>query len=88
MKCSPSRNEHYVQSTTWKDQKQAMLIHTTCTGSSRGMHNDLRSKRGYGDREVFPAPQAQQDYSLHFAAVEQNDRDSGNYTTSMQCFDY
>jgi hypothetical protein len=78
------RKEFYVQATSWKDRKQVMFIHTTNIGSSRGKHTVRRGKRGHGGREVFPAPLSQLDYAENYAAVDRNDRDSSDWTTSMR----
>jgi hypothetical protein len=61
-----------------------MFIHTVAVGSSIGKHTVRRSKRGNSGREVFPATLSQKIYAEHFAAVDQNDRDSADYTTSMR----
>ena len=61
-----------------------MSIHTTNIGSSRGKHTVRRGKSGHGGRDVFPAPHSQQDYVENYAAVDRNDRDSSDWTTSMR----
>ena len=61
-----------------------MSIHTTNIGSSRGKHTVRRGKSGHGGREVFPAPHSHQDYVENYAAVDRNDRDSSDWTTSMR----
>ncbi len=48
------------------------------------MHTVRRNKRGCSGRELFPAPLAQLDYAENYAAVDQNDRDSADYSTSMR----
>ena len=76
--------EYYVQTTTWKNCKQVIFLHTVNIGSSRGMHTVRRNKRGHSGRELFPAPLAQLDYAENYAAVDQNDRSSADYSTSMR----
>jgi hypothetical protein len=78
------RKEYNVQATTWKDRKQVMFLHTVNIGSSRGLHTVRRSKRGRSGRDVFCAPLAQLDYAENDAAVDRNDRDSADYSTSMR----
>ena len=73
----------YVQHTTWKDRKQVCFLHTTEIGASTG-HFVQRSGRGQQGRSTFAAPRSQQDYAKHFNAVDRNDRDSADYTTSLR----
>lgn len=72
-----------VQHTAWKDKKQVCFLHTNNIGGSSG-HTVSRSTRGSRGQSTFPAPLAQRDYSQHFNAVDRNDRDSSDYTTSMR----
>jgi hypothetical protein len=44
----------------------------------------FRGKRGHGGREVFPAPLSQLEYAENYAAVDRNDRESSDWTTSMR----
>jgi hypothetical protein len=60
-----------------------MFIHMKLIGSCHGLHTVRRSKRGKNDRDVFPPPLSQCDYAENFAAVNQNNRDSMDYT--CQC---
>eukprot|EP00956_Cyclotella_meneghiniana_P031351 scaffold82082_cov70-Cyclotella_meneghiniana.AAC.5 len=76
----------YVQHTTWKDHKNVHLLHITDIGASSG-HFVQRSGRGQQGRgqqggATFAAPNAKRDYAGHFNAVDRNDRDSADYTTS------
>ena len=48
-----------------------------------GKHSVRRSKRGNSGREMFPATLSEKIYAEHFAAVDQNVRDSADYTTSI-----
>ena len=78
------RKEYYVHATTWKDHKQVMFLRTVNIESSRGLHTVRRSKRSHSGRDVFPAPLAQLDYAENNAAVDRNDCDSADYSTSMR----
>ena len=73
----------YIQHTTWKDRKQVCFLHTTEIGASSG-HFVQRSGRGQQGRSTFAAPNSQRDYARHFNAVDRNDRDSADYTTSLR----
>ena len=73
----------YAQHTTWKDRKQVSFLHTNNIGPSSG-HSVNHSSRGQRGRSTFKAPNAQKDYAKHFNAVDQNDRDSADYTTSLK----
>ena len=65
-------------------QKQVMFIHTTNIGSSHRKLTVRRSKSGHGGREVFPVPFSQLDYAENYAAVNRNNSDSSDWTTSMR----
>jgi hypothetical protein len=73
----------YAQCTTWKDRKQVMFVHTTDIGASSG-HFVRRSIRGVHGRTTLKAPLAQQNYAENLNAVDRNDRDSSDYTTSIR----
>jgi hypothetical protein len=73
----------YTQSTTWKDKKQVMFLHTTDNGASEG-HTVNRSTKGDREHSVLRAPCAQLNYAKQFSAIGRNDRDSADYTTSIQ----
>ena len=64
------RSKYCVQCTTWKDRKQVMFLHTSFVGSSRGKHTVCRGKKGKHGQD-------------NFAAVDHNDHDSADYTTSL-----
>ena len=73
----------YAQHTTWKDCKQVSFLHTSEIGASQG-HFVRRSGKGQLGRSQFKAPNAQKSYSKYFNAVDRNDRDSADYTTSLR----
>lgn len=72
-----------IQQTVWKDKKQVGFLHTNNIGPSSG-HFVRRSTRGAAGRKTFPAPNAQVNYAQHFNAVDRNDCDSSDYTTSLR----
>jgi hypothetical protein len=74
---------YWIQCTSWKDRKQVMFLHTTDIGCSRGKHSVKRSRRGVRGRETIQVPASQQSYVESFSAVDRNDRDSSDYTTSI-----
>lgn len=73
----------FAQCMTWKDTKQVMFLHTNNIGPSSG-HVAARSSRGKKEQSIIPAPQCQVNYAKHFNAVDRNDRDSSDYTTSLR----
>lgn len=75
--------KYYIQATTWRDKKQVCFLSTNEVGFSDGMtvkrHTKKREKR-----DTIDAPRAQQDYSQFFNAVDRNDRDSSDYSTTIR----
>ena len=78
-----SRKKYYIQCTTWKNKKQVLFLHSHKVGVSLPdtVAHHIKGKRS---REVFPTPQAQVEYVKYFNAVDKNDRDSADYSTSIQ----
>ena len=77
----------YIQVTTWRDKKQVMFIHTNTIG--RSINNFVRRHvRGERQRNVIRAPLAQKHYRENFNAVDINDRDSADYSTSIRTVRY
>ena len=77
----------YLQATTWRDKKQVCFLSNNVVGPSDGM-TVCRAKKGANEKEVIAAPQAQQDYVRYFNAVDRNDRDSADYSTSVRTSRY
>jgi hypothetical protein len=73
----------YAQCSTWKDKKQVMFLSTEDIGASEG-HFVYRSTRGQKARSTLSAPVAQKSYAKHYGAVDRNDRDSADYSTSIR----
>ena len=73
----------WIQCTTWRDKKQVTFLHTSEVGASSG-HFVTRRTKGKKDHSILPAPKAQLDYAKHFNAVDKNDRDSSDFTTSIR----
>lgn len=78
---------YYTQCTTWRDKKQVCFLSNNVVGYSEGM-TVHRAKKGAKEKEVIAAPQAQQDYVKYFNAVDRNDRDSADYSTSIRTSRY
>ena len=78
---TPTGKQFYVQATTWRDKKQVSFLSTNEVGFSSGRtvkrHTKKREKR-----DTIEAPRAQQDYAKYFNAVDRNDRDSADYSTT------
>ena len=73
----PGRRNFFIQYTTWKDKKQVMFLHTNMVGPSK-IHTVRRGMKGRANRIIIRSPQAQEDYSSYFNAVDRNDRDSAD----------
>ncbi len=76
----------WIQASTWQDKKQVLFIHTNKVGLSKTeqtSHQVRRSVKGKKRRIILNAPQSQKDYAANFNAVDRNDRDSADYTTSI-----
>ena len=74
---------YYIQCTTWRDKKQVMFIHTHVVGPSVG-HEVFRHVKGRKRRVKLAAPKVQKDYMEFYNAVDRNDRDSSDYSTSIK----
>ena len=80
---SPSGKIYYIQATTWKDKKQVCFLSSDSVGFSEG----LTVKRHTGkraERDTIDAPLAQAKYVKYFNAVDRNDRDSADYSTTIR----
>ena len=82
-----TRKKFCIQHTTWRDKKQVCFLSTTKVGSSKDLFV-RRSQKGKQGRSTFPAPMAQQDYTAHFNAVDRNDRDSADWSTTIRTIRY
>ena len=74
---------HYVQCTTWKDKKQVCFLYSGEVGRSDGL-SVLRHVKGEQTRIRINGPRAQAEYQEYFNAVDRNDRDSSDYSTSIR----
>ncbi len=75
-----------IQQTVWKDKKHVSFLHTNNIGPNSG-HFVLQSTHGAAGWKTFPVPNAQVNYARHYNAVDWNDCDSSDYTTSL-CTDH
>ncbi len=80
---SKSKRKYYLQCSTWRDKKQVMFLHTNRVGSSSGI-TVRRHVKGKRQRVILEAPQCQDDYVTYFNAVNRNDCDSSDYSTSIR----
>ena len=86
MKTSTGKT-YYIQCTTWRDRKQVMFISSNRVGATDGLYVFRRSK-GTSAADKIRGPMAQQDYVENFNAVDKNDRDSSDWSTSIQSHKY
>ncbi len=84
LKVHTKRNEHYfIQTSTWKDRKQVMFLHTHVVGRSDGF-SVKRNIKGNKNRVTFKSTRSQAKYVKYFNAVDRNDRDSSDYSVSQR----
>ena len=75
----------YVQHTSWRDKKQVCFLSSNTVGSSKKLNLSVkRSVKGAKTRAEFAAPMAQADYVQHFDAIDRQDRDSADWSTSIR----
>ena len=74
---TPSGKKYYIQA------KQVCFLSTNEVGFSDGMTVKRHTKKRER-RDTIDAPRAQQDYSQFFNAVDRNDRDSSDYSTTIR----
>ena len=80
---TPSGSTYYIQATTWRDKKQVCFVSNCTVGFSNGI-SVKRHVRGKRDREIIDGVRAQAEYVKYFNAVDRNDRDSADYSTSIR----
>jgi hypothetical protein len=76
-----------IQCTTWKDKKQVMFLHTNTIGRSKEdyVHRHVRGQR---ERQKIRVPQSQKQHRTYFNAVDCNDRDSADWSTTIRTTRY
>jgi hypothetical protein len=84
---TPTGKRFYLQCTTWRDKKQVMFLHTNTIGRSSDNYV-RRHVRGVRGRQVILAPFCQKHYREYFNAVDINDRDSADCSTSIRTIRY
>jgi hypothetical protein len=87
LKMKAGLKTYYIQCTTWKDKKQVCFLHSNAIGRST-THTVRRHSRGQRERRVINAPNSQQRYADNFNAVDRNDRDSSDYSTTIRTTRY
>ena len=80
---APSGTKYYIQATTWRDKKQVCFLSTSSIGFSNGV-SVRRHTRGKREREIIDGVRVQAEYVKWFNAVDRNDRDSADYSTSIR----
>ena len=73
----------HLQCTTWKDKKQVTFLHTNLVQKD-GNTTVKRHVKGKKKRVELNAPPIQVDYATYFNAVDINDHDSADYSTSIR----
>ena len=84
---SPTGTTYYIQATTWRDKKQVCFVSTSHAGFSNGL-SVKRHVRGKRDREIIDSVRAQAEYVKWMNAVDRNDRDSADYSTTIRTNGY
>ena len=84
---TPTGKIYYIQCTTWRDKKQVCFLSSKEAGFSTGL-SVKRHVRGKKDREIIDRPRAQLEYVKYFNAVDRNDRDSADYSTTIRTIRY
>jgi hypothetical protein len=77
-----TQHDYYVQCTMWKDKKQVMFLFSNKVGHSVG-HTVSRRVKGKKHPDKIPGLRVHADYVENFNALDRNDRDSANYSTTI-----
>ena len=80
---APKGIVYYIQCTTWRDKKQVVFLSSNNVGPTSGL-SVRRSSKGKAERDTINSPRAQKDYVEFFNAVDKNDRDSADWSTSIR----
>ena len=84
---TPTGKSYYLQCTTWRDKKQVCFLHNSQVGYSDGL-SVKRHIKGKLGRVKIDGCRAQAEYVKYFNAVDRNDRDSADYSTSIRTIRY
>ena len=84
---TPTGKKYCIQCTTWRDKKQVMFLHSHLVGSSTNTTVRRHVKKQKKKIEIG-APTSQIDYVENYNAVDRQDRDSADYTTSIKTVRY
>ena len=82
-KKTPAGKKYAIQATTWRDKKQVLFLHTTKVGRSNSI-DTKRHVKGKQEQITIQSTQAQQEYVQNYGGVDRNDRDSAEYSTTIQ----
>jgi hypothetical protein len=80
---SPRGTVYYIQATTWRDKKQVCFLSNSEIGFSDGFLV-RRHRREKKERDIIVGVRAQSEYVKCYNAVDRNDRDSADYSTSIR----
>ena len=78
---------YYIQCTTWRNKKQVCFLSSNKAGASHGRIVKRHTKKKAG-RDTLAAPRVQNDYAIHFSAVNRSDRDSADNSTTIKTVCY
>ena len=84
---SPTGTTYYIQATSWRDKKQVCFVSTSGVGFSNGL-SVRRHVRGKRERKIIDDVRAQIEYAKWYNAVDCNDRDSADYSTTIRTCRY
>ena len=76
-----------IQATTWRDKKQVNFLSSEEIGASVGL-SVKRSSKKKKRRATIAAPRVQKSYSKKFSAVDKNDRDGADWSTTFRSVRY
>ena len=78
---------YYIQCTAWLDKKQVCFLNSNDVGFSDGMVVK-RHSRGKRSRDTIASPRAQTWYVKFYSAVDKNDRDSADWSSTIKTSRY
>jgi hypothetical protein len=82
VKLRAGKTPYYPQCTTWKDNKQVSFLSNSKVGRSNGM-TVQRHFRGKCTCDTIADPHAQADYIANYTAIDRNDWDSVDYSSTI-----
>ena len=80
---TPNGKVYYIQFTTWQDTKQVTFL-SNCEMGFRNGYSVKRQVSGKQGREITDGPRAQAEYINFMNDFDRNNRDSADFSTSIQ----